>query len=1025
MLGSEDMDALQHALLTQLSEENVLAIADGSWDTRLGPDGQLTTTCEVKPSLFVKLSDKLSEALVPLAAQEDIRSPARSPVNQARSLANKNLSPVNKSGLWNTLETAAPVSTTPGAELSTPQKSSVRKLPTPIGYTPLNVIKRNHLNRIRIMKLNAKLEGENPELQEAVRTRLSIISEEGDTEPSPAGPLHSAMAHVVYDQAVAGRAVLDRAVPGPRKRQSAEAQDAGSASKKARRSLAAVASPVVHSSPTDGSAARDWSAIVRIGSTPDTTEVTRRSSPRVLATQTHDVTPVRESARPRRLCSLGLRFSADKVERVVPAAVARRFSEQAPRLLTELLHADSSDSSDVFRSRENSPPTHNEEGRTAEGQPTEGQPTEGPPKDEVFRTRLGPTAKTDRHAQARKLARKPAAAEPPRPVSGAPPHSAASDPDPTEIVSAAAGTAATDMAPAPSVRFANASLLDLDMGKNRGSAGIFAARTGGRTTNPYRSRASLTAKMKRTRERRVLRAQQNQELYAETGAIRQQTRRERRYEGYRAQAETRYLASTADGDGAEDRLARVIEDRADFARELAEEQGEEDGSPFRLPFERLLRALYGFANFRPYQEQALAHVVRSRRPLLLCMRTGAGKSLVFFLAGAYLALQQGAMAAMVLPTKALVNDQVAAATRVLGARFTVAALHSGLDPQSYAATFKALRGGLLDFLFTTPEQFTSLSLAAALRQASRPLGLLCLDEAHCMSEWSHSFRPAYQLVVPACRKHFREAKMLLMTATVTKETHDSIAQIVTYREARTEETSTEETSTEEARTEEVRTEKARTEDAKTEEGRTEEEIREAAGPVGLQSLVEPRGYERPDLRPQIRKGLSEGQAAAWIGDEVRRQRRGLEAALGGSGTHLVFVWMKHEAESVCRSFQDEFPDCRVCFYHSGVSETEKQRILDQLLAGRLDVLVATQAMGLGIDVHHIRRVYHLCVPGSIEQWVQEVGRCNRDGAESVVPVFGVLSHAHYWKKRQRTAANVVDEFAVRRFMRLFVNPDAG
>jgi len=323
-----------------------------------------------------------------------------------------------------------------------------------------------------------------------------------------------------------------------------------------------------------------------------------------------------------------------------------------------------------------------------------------------------------------------------------------------------------------------------------------------------------------------------------------------------------------------------------------------------------LRERFGFEQFRPGQAEAAAAVLEGR-DVVAVMPTGSGKSLCFQLP----ALLLEGTTLVVSPLIALMKDQVDA---LRGRGIAAACIHSGLVGGERAAAESALAAGRLDLVYIAPERLASPSFRALL--APPRVARLVVDEAHCISQWGHDFRPDYgrlgelkrALGVPAAA----------FTATATPEVRSDIAR-----------------------------------------------------QLGLaQPLEVVTGFERPNLTLAVEPCRSRAQKAAAL------RRILLEVGPPGivyaATRRNVDLWGAHLEELGLRAGR----------YHAGLSDAERVRVQDDFLSGRIDVISATNAFGMGIDKKDLRFVAHADVPGSLEAYYQEVGRAGRDG----LPARGVL-----------------------------------
>jgi ATP-dependent DNA helicase RecQ len=327
------------------------------------------------------------------------------------------------------------------------------------------------------------------------------------------------------------------------------------------------------------------------------------------------------------------------------------------------------------------------------------------------------------------------------------------------------------------------------------------------------------------------------------------------------------------------------------------------------PVEELELALhrrFGLRAFRPGQREAALAVLEGR-DLVAVMPTGAGKSLCFQLP----ALLLEGTTVVVSPLIALMKDQVDG-LRARG--IAAAALHSGLAAHERSAIESDLAAGRLSLVYVAPERLGSSAFRESLRRA-RPVRLV-VDEAHCISQWGHDFRPDYRRL--AAFRAELDVPAAAFTATATPDVRADIATQLGLRQ-----------------------------------------------PVELVT-----GFERPNLtlavetcRSRDEKGAALGRLVAEVGSP------GIVYAATRKGVEL---WADFLAGQGLRTGR----------YHAGLSDEERSRVQEDFLAGRIDVITATNAFGMGVDKADIRFVAHIELPGSVEAYYQEVGRAGRDGRPS-------------------------------------------
>ena len=320
-----------------------------------------------------------------------------------------------------------------------------------------------------------------------------------------------------------------------------------------------------------------------------------------------------------------------------------------------------------------------------------------------------------------------------------------------------------------------------------------------------------------------------------------------------------------------------------------------------------LRRVLGFEAFRPGQREALESVLAGRDTLAI-LPTGGGKSVTYTLPAFLLP----GTTLVVSPLIALMQDQVA---KLEARGLPATCLGSQVPWEEQARRLERLRRGELKLLLVAPERFRNERFRRCLEGVR--VSLFAVDEAHCVSQWGHDFRPDYLRLGEVVRALGRPP-VLAVTATATKRVRDDIARQLEL------------------------------------------------GPE-LTSIV--RGFDRPNLH------LAVEDVAGGKKEKLRR----LLALARAPGPGIVYCATRKNAEQVALELGRARPG-KVGVYHAGLEAGARARVQDAFFAGALDVIVATNAFGLGIDKQDVRWVLHHDLPGSLEAYYQEAGRAGRDGA---------------------------------------------
>ncbi|HSK01231.1 MAG TPA: RecQ family ATP-dependent DNA helicase [Kofleriaceae bacterium] len=327
----------------------------------------------------------------------------------------------------------------------------------------------------------------------------------------------------------------------------------------------------------------------------------------------------------------------------------------------------------------------------------------------------------------------------------------------------------------------------------------------------------------------------------------------------------------------------------------------------------VLREVFGHAAFRAGQEAAVDAVLAGRDAIVL-LPTGAGKSLCYQVPAAVLA-RQGRATLVVSPLIALMNDQVAALT---GRGIAAAALHSHQDDDARRDAIGALMRGELALLYVSPERAVLDGFRRLLARA--PIGMLAIDEAHCVSQWGHDFRPEYSRLAEL--REVIDAPVIALTATATPRVLAELARL-----------------------------------------------------LGLRDPELVRGdFARPNLAFEVRHlGRDEARLEATI---EALERAGLRQR-HGTGRGIVYCATRKKSEAVAAALKSA--GFAVGHYHAGRTALARERAQEAFGLGRTRVLCATSAFGMGIDFPDVRVIVHFQTPGSLEAYYQEAGRAGRDG----------------------------------------------
>ncbi len=321
-----------------------------------------------------------------------------------------------------------------------------------------------------------------------------------------------------------------------------------------------------------------------------------------------------------------------------------------------------------------------------------------------------------------------------------------------------------------------------------------------------------------------------------------------------------------------------------------------------------LLAHFGYGAFRPGQREAVEAALAGRDSLVV-MPTGGGKSLCYQLPG----IASEDLTVVVSPLIALMADQY---RRLLSGGHPAAMVASGMPEGTVGQALRDIRSGEARIVFCSPERFASESFLAAL--GARTVDLFVVDEAHCVSEWGHDFRPDY-LRLRAVIERLGNPAVMACTATATEQVAD-----------------------------EIRTR------------------------LGLRDpFVVRSGFDRPNLSFDVVPIEGKGSKA--------RKYMVLAAALADPANRpsIVYSGTRKDVDEVTERLRAD--GLHAVGYHAGMAADERASAQHRFMEGDADVVVATNAFGMGVDKADVRSVIHWAIPKSVEAYYQEVGRGGRDG----------------------------------------------
>lgn len=313
-----------------------------------------------------------------------------------------------------------------------------------------------------------------------------------------------------------------------------------------------------------------------------------------------------------------------------------------------------------------------------------------------------------------------------------------------------------------------------------------------------------------------------------------------------------------------------------------------------------LKKHWGYDSFRLLQEDIISSAINGKDTLAL-LPTGGGKSICFQVPG----LVIGGTCLVISPLIALMNDQV---QNLKSRGISAVAITSVMNSKEIDVALNNAAYGHVQFLYVSPERIESENFRQKLSYL--PIGLIAIDEAHCISQWGYDFRPSY-LKIADLRDYFPNVNVIAVTASATQDVVEDIQLKLNFKN----------------------------------------------------QVVYRQSFERKNIRYVVQK-------------EENKYERLLKIIKNIGGTGIVYVRNRKRTEEICKwLIQNKISSS---FYHAGINANDRSQIQQDWIDNKSQVIVATNAFGMGIDKPDVRFVVHLDLPDSLEAYFQEAGRAGRD-----------------------------------------------
>ncbi|MCS0823492.1 DNA helicase RecQ [Cytobacillus firmus] len=322
--------------------------------------------------------------------------------------------------------------------------------------------------------------------------------------------------------------------------------------------------------------------------------------------------------------------------------------------------------------------------------------------------------------------------------------------------------------------------------------------------------------------------------------------------------------------------------------------------------ENYLKKYFGYTSFRPGQQDIIQNIL-SQTNTLGILPTGGGKSICFQIP----ALVLPGTAIVISPLISLMKDQVDALSL---AGIPAAFINSTLCSAEYQHVMAGIRNGEYKLVYVAPERFGSMAFLELLNDIS--ISAIVFDEAHCISQWGHDFRPSYRSVVEELNSLYQKPVIAALTATATRDVAEDIRRLLNIGEEHTFIT----------------------------------------------------GFARENLSFHVLKGVNKRD---FILQTIKKHKN--EAG-------IIYTSSRKETDQLYQFLKSK--NCSAAKYHAGLTEEERKEAQNSFVYDESDIMIATNAFGMGIDKSNVRFVIHYNLPRNIEAYYQEAGRAGRDGVDS-------------------------------------------
>ncbi|XP_056409069.1 ATP-dependent DNA helicase Q4 isoform X3 [Hyla sarda] len=395
----------------------------------------------------------------------------------------------------------------------------------------------------------------------------------------------------------------------------------------------------------------------------------------------------------------------------------------------------------------------------------------------------------------------------------------------------------------------------------------------------------------------------------------------------------------------------------------------------------------GYKTFRPGQEEAVMRILSGLSSLVI-LSTGMGKSLCYQLPAYMYAMRSSCIALVISPLVSLMDDQVSG----LPSKLKAVCVHSNMTRTQREAAMDKVKQGKVHVVLLSPEALVGggQSFTSCLPPADQlpPVAFACIDEVHCVSEWSHNFRPCYLRLCKVLRERLGVRCLLGLTATATLSTAQDVARHLEVPD----------------------------------DG--DVPVRLAAVPLNLHLSVS-MDRDRDQALVTLLKQERFGSLDSIIIYCTRREETQRLAAMLRTCLQGVTVTKTREDEDEASQDRKKLQAKKKIrrplkwmadSYHAGLSSAERRRVQNNFMSGQLRIVVATVAFGMGLDKCDVRGIIHYNMPKNFESYVQEIGRAGRDGKDAHCHLFLDPESQDLDELRRHVYTDSVDYFTVKKLV---------